>query len=263
MNLAAGIVFGGVESAEVDGAIADDSAGLHFRCQAAYEPRGFAGIEGVRIGAKRARCDDLGRATFGAVHDGRGMATQCFGPLPLPTHMAIVLCNGDDERTCRLIADQHDFIVCHDGRCTHAVDIAERTERQAPTLVTVEAVGDQSEIAEEYVDVSAVGRGAGRSGSVQLVERFGAAAGTLAPPQDLSGLAAQAERVEFAVVDGRQENAITAEYGRRMTGRQRRFPNDIAAGTKDLRHCGGIRDSGTVRSAETGPVAGSSAGGES
>ncbi len=132
----------------------------------------------------------------------------------------------------------------------------ERAERETPTLVAIEAIGEKAEIAEEDVDVLAIGGGGGGSGGVQLIERFGAAAGALAPPQDLAGIEAEAQGVEFAILDGGEENAIAAENGGGMAGRQRRFPNDAAFGPEGFGQAASFSDSGAVGAAEARPVTG-------
>jgi len=220
VDLPSGIVFGAIEAADVQISAAQNRARLHFRGQPSGPPHGFAGIGRVSIHAKRSGGDDLQRAIFGLIDDRCGVAAERFGARAHPSHAAIVFAQGNGERVPRLIADQDNLIARDNRRRAHAVDIAEWPERQAPALVSVEPIGDEPEIAEEHVHVLAVGGSRGRGGRVQFVERLGAAAGTFAPPEDLTRGAAQAEGIEDIVIHRRDKNTVAIEYRGGMPQRQ-------------------------------------------
>src|SRR5215467_12991948 len=79
----------------------------------------------------------------------------------------------------------------------------------------------------------------------------------LAPPKDLTRRSLQADGKKLFVVNGRDENPIRGEDGRRMSWGQRRLPHDIPVGPEFGWETGRARNPRCIPAAILGPFLGS------
>src|SRR5207248_1628811 len=110
----------------------------------------------------------------------------------------------------------------------------------------------------EDIDMAAIGDRRGRCRAILLVEFFVAITRRLAPPQDLAVSPVQRDRQQFLAFKGGKKNAIPTDHRRRVSRRQRDFPNYVLAGTDAIRQCGGFRNTQTIGPSESVPVGGAS-----
>ena len=89
---------------------------------------------------------------------------------------------------------------------------------------------EQAEIAEEDVDILAVGDGRWRCGAVGVLKLLFTRPRRFTTPQDFSRLAVEAQSEQLLVFRSCQKDSIGSEYRRGMSGRDGRFPGDILPG---------------------------------
>src|SRR5262249_28813892 len=123
-----------------------------------------------------------------------------------------------------------------------------------PAFIAVGAVGNQTEISEEGVDVLAVGDGAGRGRAVALVQLLPARPRYFAPPEDLAGDGVEAEYQQLLTLEGGEKNVTVGEDGGGVAGRERGLPDDVLLGAEFGWDAGGFRNAGGVGSAELRPL---------
>ena len=149
------------------------------------------------------------------------------------------------------------------------VDIVEWPQGQPPTLISFDRVGDQTEVAEEDIDVLAVGDRTRRCGRVGLFVTLHARSRSCFLPENLSVAAVDRESDELAsgvdhflapgvrflaALGSGQKDTVPADDGRGMTPWQRDLPEDVSLITEVGRQSGRIGDAAAVRTAKTGPV---------
>ena len=250
----AGIVLRRVVAADVNSVRENQRDRLHLAGQTGYPPQLLAGFGRVGGELKRAGSQDLHWALLRLINHGRGMPAHRFGPHRLPAHAPVVFVHGENKGAYPLVADQNHFVSRQDRRGAHPVYVLKRPQRRAPALAAVARVGDQTIVAEEDIDVRAVGCGAGRSRVVSFVERLAAAAGTFAAPHNGPLRPIDGIRVEFPVLECRQENARLRQDWRRMAGRKRQLPNHVGGRSELRRRSGNIGDSTSVGSTKSRPI---------
>ena len=137
-----------------------------------------------------------------------------------------------------------------------AVRVVERTERQFPALVAIHSVADESEIAEEDVDIAAVAHRRGRGGAVGLLHTLHARTRRFPLPLDFAGRAIEADREELFAFVSSEENARAGQNRRRMPGRKRCFPDGVLFRSDLDRQTSIGGDPRALRTAEVRPVTG-------
>ncbi len=195
----------GSPAGDVDRLPIDDGDGFHLPGRTSRPPKPFA--RGGRIGADAVGTwrDDLQRSVAGPIQRRCRINVDNFGALGFPANGAGLAVQGEQERHFVLVGHQNDHAVGEDGRGAVTVGGAEGAERNPPAFVAVGPVGDDSEVAEEDVDVRTVGDRAGRGRAVDGMKRLGAAARRFTPPKNLAGGAVEANRVEPPLCDAGDE----------------------------------------------------------
>src|SRR5262249_31525309 len=105
-------------------------------------------------------------------------------PFDTPAHLAVSRIDGDEERLCLCVADEHQRVPADYRRCSHSIKIVERPEREPPALFAVAREGDDAQIGEECIDVVAISDWRRRCGIVLPVDRSRARAHDVAAPLD-------------------------------------------------------------------------------
>ena len=139
-----------------------------------------------------------------------------------------------------------------DGRTGGAVEIFRRGDGFGPELASVEVVTDEAVGTEVDVEMLVVGDGCGRSGAVEIVDRFDGNFGRGTTPQEAAGLCIEREGDEAVGFESGEEKFIAGDDGRGMTGRDGDFPGEIVGGDVSG-WFGGKGDTGAVGAAEPGP----------
>ena len=158
------------------------------------------------------------------------------------------------RRALELVEHQHQRRTGDDRRRHRAEAVGERAHRLLPAHGAGRVVGDDAEVAEEDVDVVAVGdrRRGGRL--VQDVRIFMTRRRFRSLPHQPSGLAVEALRVERTLIEGRQEHVPAAQDRRRLARPDRRAPLQIAGGTELGRVAGVGDDARAVGAAKPRPL---------
>jgi hypothetical protein len=133
-------------------------------------------------------------------------------PFGAPQDPACVLIQREQERPGILIADHQERVPRQNRRGAMPEGVVERTQRHPPQFVPIGPVGKQSEILEEYIDVSAVARR--RCGNWTVgwpLNDFLARPGSLPPPQNSPIVALQRNREKCVLLERREKDLVTGD----------------------------------------------------
>ena len=155
-----------------------------------------------------------------------------------------------------MIANHDQRVAGEDRRRAHAVQVGKGPQRTFPALLSVQTIRSKPEVSEEDVHVLAVGDRAGRGRIVQLVENLLAIGQDLAPPENLTGTAMEAQSLEVIAFRGGQKDAVAGENRRGTSARQGRFPDDILIWAELDRELRLFGDARAIWPAKLGPVGG-------
>ena len=197
--------------------------------------------------------DDLRRLSRRRVERRRRPGVQLL-PRDLPLHRARRQRQRDDLGPFDLVEHHHQRRAGDDRRRHRAHPVGERAHRLLPADGAGRVVGDDAEVAEEDVDVLAVGDRRRRRRLAQDVGDFVPRRRFLALPQQPSRGAIEALGEERALVVGGQEDVSRAEHRRRLAGADGGAPLQVAVGAELGRIAGVRHDPRAVRPAEPRPV---------
>src|SRR5258706_4342159 len=181
-----------------------------------------------------------------------------IGTIAAPAGLSGFSVERNEEGPDVLVAIHQQHAAREYRRRAHAVIAAEGTERRAPSFLTRRRVGDDPVIGEKRVHIFSVGGDAGRGGIVVVVMAILAGAGHLATPEDLASGAIESDGQQLVILRRRQKNAIAGQHWRRMSQRQRRFPDHVFLWAELGRHALGFDDTRAVGTAKSGPIGGRS-----
>ncbi len=204
---------------------------------------------------KRAGNDQLRGTVFRLIERGRGVASRRIGARRFPANLAGNLIDGKQVGICILIANQNHHFPGENRRRSMTVLIVERTERELPALGSVGGIGDEAEVAEEDVDVLAVGNGRRRCRAVGGLKLLFTGARSFAAPDNFAAGAVETEGHQFFVLGRGQEDARFREHRRGVAGRDGGLPHDILLRRKFGGQRSVVGDACAVRTAELRPVA--------
>ena len=235
------------------GVAGDDRAGDHGRRHARVGPQPGAALDRVAAEQAAAGRDDLRRLSLRRV-EGRRRPGVPLLPRHLPLHRARRQRQRDDLGPFELVEHQDQRRPGDDRRRHRAHAVGERAHRLLPADGAGRVVGDDAEVAEEDVDVLAVGDGRCCGRLAQDVRDFMPRRRFLALPQQPSRGAIEALGVERALIVGGQEDVSRAQHRRRLAGPDGGAPLQVAVGAELGRIAGVRHDARAVGPAESRPV---------
>ena len=154
-----------------------------------------------------------------------------------------------------VVLAEDDPVADQDRGAGGAEIVLKRTKRPMPHLLAGAVVAEQACGSKKADDALVISNRCGLSMAADLVDFFERLGGRLHLPENPARLALQSQGNQPFLADAGKVHPVTDNNGRRMTRRQRSFPEHIGGGPDVGRQRGILgRQAGTIRPTELGPV---------
>ena len=248
-----GAIPSGFPGIEEDPVAVDQRHGLELPSHAPQPPELLSPIQRVADQLIGSRHNQL-RGLTPAPEYRRGRIASCnLGPFRSPEHPPAVLVHRNHVGAAVLVTDHDDLAVCQDRRRTVPIDVIQRSDRQSPSLTTVQFIGNQAEIPKKYDQDVSIGNRRWRSGGVDLVVPLIPVPGQRMLPDDPTCIAVESIGDQRILGGPGQEQTITGNHRRRLSRQKIRLPDDVLFRPKVDREVSIIGDTQTTRAPESRP----------